>query len=94
MLYNAPFCWHTNYGLLYNPLVFKRIEQKGMTFDLDFCSSFSFSSFLFFKEGRDNRKRITKVVVKSHAFLLDHLEELRGANYFLLVNCSLRWWEF
>ena len=47
------------------------IEQKGMTLDHDFCYSFSFSSFLYFKEGREKGKRRTKLVVKSNAFLLD-----------------------
>ena len=46
------------------------IEQKGMTFDHDFCYSFSFSSSLFFKEGREKGKIITKLMVKIHAFLL------------------------
>ena len=49
----------------------KSIEQKGMTFDNDFCYSFTFSSSIYFQEGREKEKRITKVVVKSHAFLLD-----------------------
>ena len=40
-----------------------KIEQKSMTFDHDFCYSFSFSSSLFFKEGRERGKRITNVVV-------------------------------
>ena len=53
-----------------------RIEQKGLTFDHDFCYSFSFSFPLIFKEGRKKGKKITKVVVKSHAFLLDHLRVL------------------
>ena len=32
------------------------IEQKGMTFDHDFCYSFSFSSSLSFYEGRERGK--------------------------------------
>ena len=44
------------------------IEQKGMI--TVFCYSFSFPSSLFFKEGREKGKRIIKVLVKSHAFLL------------------------
>ena len=48
-----------------------KIEQKGMPVDHDFCCSFSFSSSLFFQEGREKGKILTKVVVKSHAFLLD-----------------------
>jgi hypothetical protein len=42
-----------------------------MTFDHDFCYSFSFTSSLFFSEGREKGKRINKAVAKSHAFLLD-----------------------
>ena len=49
----------------------ERIEQKGMTFDHDFCYSFLFSSSLFLKKGREKGKKITKVVVKSHPFLLN-----------------------
>jgi hypothetical protein len=49
----------------------KMIEQKGITFDHDVYLPFSFPSSLFFWEGREKGKRITKVVVKSHAFLLD-----------------------
>ena len=49
----------------------KKMEQKGMISDHDFRYSFSFSPFLFFYEEREKGKRITKVVVKSHAFLLD-----------------------
>ena len=49
----------------------QRFEQKGMTFDHDFCFSFSFCSSLFYLG-----KRITKFVVKSHDFLLDHLRVL------------------
>ena len=43
----------------------------------DFCYSFSFYSSLFFKEGREKGKRITKVMILSHAFLLDHSIEFR-----------------
>ena len=48
--------------------IFNRAERH------DFWSRFllfSFSSSLFFWEGREKGKWITKVVVKSHAFLLD-----------------------
>ena len=48
---------------------FDRAERH----DILFCYSISFSSFLFFLGGgREKWKRITKVVVKSQAFLLDH----------------------
>ena len=50
------------------------IDQKGMTVDYDLCYSFFFS--FFFQEGREKGKRITDVVVKSHAFLLDQKVEL------------------
>ena len=52
-------------------ILFKWIGLKGMTFNHEFCYSFSFSSSLFFEEGREKGKTIIKVVVKSHAFLLD-----------------------
>ena len=51
---------------------FVLIKQKGMTFDHEFCYSFSFSSSLFFLGGKRKGEK-NKVVVKSHAFLLDHL---------------------
>ena len=46
------------------------IEQKGMTFDYDFVFFFLFSSLLK-KEGRRKAEWIAKIVIKSHAFLLD-----------------------
>ena len=46
------------------------IEQKGKTQNHDFCYSFSFSTSLFLN-GREKGKRMTKVVILSHAFLLD-----------------------
>ena len=52
------------------------IELKGMTFDHSFCYSFSFSSSLFFIGGKRKGERITKVMVKSHAFRLDHITYL------------------
>ena len=52
-----------------------------MTFYHDFCCSVSFSSSLFY-EGRKKGKTIIKVVVKSHAFLLD----LFGMNCFSTFN--------
>jgi len=43
-------------------LVNFEIEQKGMTFDQDFCYSFSFSSSLFFlggkRKGEENNKSL------------------------------------
>ena len=51
--------------------IFYRIEQKGMTFDHDFGYSFPFfSSLLKKKEEKENE--IEKIVIKGHAFLLDH----------------------
>ena len=54
-----------------------------MTFDQDFCNFILLFSSLFFSEGREQWKRITKVVVKSHAFLLD-LSNLTCVEIFLL----------
>ena len=42
-----------------------------MTQNHNFCYLFSFYSSLCFKEGREKGKRISKVVILSHAFLLD-----------------------
>ena len=49
------------------------IEQKGMTFDHDFGYSFSIFSSLLKKEGREKEDEVTKIVIKSHAFLLDQI---------------------
>ena len=80
---NNAFKVCTVYNILVdNQIIIFMIDQKGMTFDHDFCYSFSFSSSLFFYGGREKEKRITKVVVKSHAFLLDQvLLFLKKANY-------------
>ena len=53
---------------------FRLIEQKGMTFDHDFSSSFPPFLFPPTKEGRRKRERISIIVIKSHAFMLDHLD--------------------
>ena len=47
------------------------IEQKGMTFDHDFTYSFPLFSSLLKKEGREEENKVAKIVIKSHAFLLD-----------------------
>ena len=47
------------------------IEQKGMTFDHDFCY-FILLSLHSFLGGKRKGEWITKVLVKSYAFLLDH----------------------
>ena len=48
----------------------KKIEQKGMTFDHDFCYSFSFSSSLLFlggkrKGGKNNQGRDQKACLSA-----------------------------
>ena len=48
-----------------------KIEQKGMTFNHVFCYFILLFSSLFLG-GKRKGKRITKVLVKSHTFLLDH----------------------
>ena len=55
------------------------IEQKGMTFENDFCYSFPLFSSLLTNEGRWNRECIAKIVIKRHAFLLDHLQGIKCA---------------
>ena len=49
------------------------IDQKGMTFDQDFGYALPFFSSLLKKEGRRKGEWIAKIVIKSHAFLLDRL---------------------
>ena len=54
-----------------NMFFIKVIEQKGMNSDHYFCYSLSFFFIsLFVQERREKGKIITKVVVKSHTFLL------------------------
>ena len=67
-----------------------RIEQKGMTFDHDFCYSFSLSSSQFFLEGREKGKRKTKVVVKRHVFLLDPINKSKWSIWYieLMIKCT------
>ena len=48
-----------------------KIEQKGMTFDHDFMLFVLLFFFPLFRREEKKGKRITKVVVKSHAFLFD-----------------------
>ena len=47
-----------------------RLSRKALL-KITICCSFSFSSSLFFQEGRVKGKRLTKIVILSHAFLLD-----------------------
>ena len=43
------------------------MEQKGMTFDHDFCYLILFFSSLLKKEkGRENENEVAKIVIKSH----------------------------
>ena len=49
------------------------IQQKGMTFDHDFGHSFPLFTSLIKKEGRIKGECIAKIVIKSHAFLLDRI---------------------
>ena len=77
---------------------FKEMEQKGMTFDHYLCYSISFSSSLFFKEGREKGNRITKVVVKSHSFLLDpsksHNSRLLDSNINVKLKKCFSFWVY
>ena len=55
------------------------IDQKGMNFDHDFGYSLPLFSSLLKKEGRRKGDLIAKIVIKSHAFLLD-----RAVTYFIV----------
>ena len=61
------------------------IEQKGMTFEHNFCYFILRFFISLFVGGRRKGKRITKVVVKSHAFLLD----LSILDYYILFPVKL-----
>ena len=50
------------------------IDQKGMAFDQNFFYSFPLFSSLLKKEGREKENEVAKIVIKSHAFLLDRLD--------------------
>jgi hypothetical protein len=47
-----------------------------MTFDHDYGCSFPLFSSLLRKEGTRKGEGITKIVIKRHAFLLDHFHNL------------------
>ena len=70
------------------------IEQKGMTLDHDFVYSFPlFCSFLR-KEGRREGEWLAKIVIKSHAFLLDrfvkiYLSIYPSINLFISICLSI-----
>ena len=49
------------------------IEQKCMTFDHDFGYSFLLLSSILKREGKEKENKVAKIVIKSHAFLLDPL---------------------
>ena len=48
------------------------IEQKGMTFDHDFGYFFPFSLPPYKKRKREKVNELAKIMIKGHAFLLDH----------------------
>ena len=55
--------------------MFEWIEQKGITFDHDFAYYFSLNFLLPPKKMREEEKekKLAKIVIKGHAFLLDRL---------------------
>ena len=78
-----PLCMYTAYCIKMGLVLVQRlerkfiftllIEQKGITFDHDFSYSFPLFSSLLKKEGREKKNQVSKIVIKSHAFLLDHI---------------------
>ena len=56
-----------------NHKVIRMIEQKGKNFDHDFGYTFSLLSSLLKKEGREKENEVSKIVIKSRAFLLHQL---------------------
>ena len=65
------------------------IEQKGMTFDHDFGYSFILFSSLLKKEERRKGEWTAKLVIKSHAFLLDQIISV-WIFLFLLLKSLIR----
>ena len=72
----------------YNCTKLKLIEQKGMPLDHDFGYSFPLSSSLLKKEGRENENEIAIILIKSHAFQLDH-SSLFVENIYILLRFVL-----
>ena len=48
------------------------MEQKGMTFDHDFCFLILLFSSHLKKEGRIKENEVANIVIKSHTFLFHH----------------------
>ena len=65
---------------------FQMIEQKGMTFDHDFAYSFPLFSSLLKKREEEKENELAKIVIKGHAFLLDH------SKYSKLLILVLYWY--
>ena len=55
----------------------KWMEQKGMTFDHDFCYFILLFSSLLKIEGREKENDVAKIVMKSHTFLF-HRQNVTG----------------
>ena len=52
-----------------------------MTFDNEVGYSFPLFAYLLKKEVRKKGERITKIVIKSHAFLLDRIYSIEEGKY-------------
>ena len=57
--------------MFHSAVLVKKIEQKGMTFDHEFCNLLSFSASLFFKGGERKGENNNQSRGQSHAFLID-----------------------
>ena len=64
----------------------QRSIRKALFFVHDFGYSFSFSSSLFYKEGREKGKRITKVVVKKQCFSARSAQNVSALKFFLILK--------
>ena len=54
----------------------KLMEKKGMTFDHNFSTSFSFFLQLQKKEGREKKNKVARIVIKRHTFLFHLSNEI------------------
>ena len=57
-----------------------KIEQKGITFDHDFGYSIPLFSSLLKKREEEKENELAKIVIKSHALLLDLCSILEAKN--------------
>ena len=64
------------------------MEQKGMTFDHDFCYFILLFSYLLKKEGREKENEVEKFVIKSYTFLFHPIRKFKKKSIFFVRHMS------